>query len=269
MKTPFVVAVVVFAAAWKFTAPARGEETVVFQSRAGARTSLLELYTSEGCSSCPPAEAWLSRLRGNPRLWKEWVPVAFHVDYWDNLGWRDRFASGAATARQRDYGARWGAGAIYTPEFVLDGREWRTGPGEPPAAGRGSDPGALAATVKDHGRTVVVSFAPAARPGVAREAHVSLLGFDLQSAVRDGENRGRKLSHDFVALGWERKALTVNGASGGRQEVTFHLPEPPPKDAGRLAVAVWVSEAGKSGAEQAVGGWLNAPAAAGLAQVGR
>ena len=264
MKTPYLVAVVAFAAAWKFPAPAQGEEVVVFQSRAGARTSLLELYTSEGCSSCPPAEAWLSRLKANPRLWTEWVPVAFHVDYWDHLGWRDRFASGAFTARQREYGARWGGETIYTPEFVLDGREWR-GLGEPPTADRGgSDPGALAATVRGHGpgRTVTVSFAPAAQPKVVREASVTLLGFDLRSAVRGGENRGRALSHDFVALGGEKKALSVvaSGGASGRQEATIRLPDPPPEVGSRLAVAVWVSEAGKPGAEQAVGGWLTAPA---------
>lgn len=62
------------------------------------QTSLLELYTSEGCSSCPPAEAWISGLKEGRRLWKDLVPVAFHVDYWDHLGWNDPFASKAYTA---------------------------------------------------------------------------------------------------------------------------------------------------------------------------
>ncbi len=57
------------------------------------RVNLLELYTSEGCSSCPPADRWLSGLRQDPRLWRQLVPVAFHVDYWDGIGWPDRFAS--------------------------------------------------------------------------------------------------------------------------------------------------------------------------------
>ena len=56
------------------------------------RTALLELYTSEGCSSCPPAEAWLSRLEYSPRLWRDFVPVAFHVDYWNYLGWKDNWS---------------------------------------------------------------------------------------------------------------------------------------------------------------------------------
>src|SRR4051794_21790628 len=57
------------------------------------QTTFLELYTSEGCSSCPPAEAWLNQLSKSPVLWKDFVPTAFHVDYWDHLGWRDRWAA--------------------------------------------------------------------------------------------------------------------------------------------------------------------------------
>src|SRR6266436_651609 len=77
-----------------------------FQSNA-KQTALIELYTSEGCSSCPPAEAWLSQLKADPRLWKDFVPLAFHVDYWDYLGWRDPFASKEWTARQYRYSAAW------------------------------------------------------------------------------------------------------------------------------------------------------------------
>ncbi len=103
--------------------PLRAAE-VKFQS-GPARTHLLELFTSEGCSSCPPAEKWLSELRGNSRLWKQFVPLAFHVDYWDRLGWTDRFANKVFTARQQAYSAAWRSGTVYTPAFVLDGREWQ------------------------------------------------------------------------------------------------------------------------------------------------
>src|ERR1700730_751970 len=88
------------------------------------RTHLLELFTSEGCSSCPPAEAWMSKLKAEPRLWKDFVPIAFHVDYWDRLGWRDPFASKEWTARQYQYSTTWKSESVYTPGFVLDGREW-------------------------------------------------------------------------------------------------------------------------------------------------
>ena len=89
------------------------------------RVSLLEVYTSEGCSSCPPAESWLSGFKTDNRLWKEIVPIAFHVDYWDDLGWKDRFAKREYTARQRAYSLGWGTSSVYTPGFVLDGHEWK------------------------------------------------------------------------------------------------------------------------------------------------
>ncbi len=89
------------------------------------KTHLLELFTSEGCSSCPPAEAWLSKLKDDAGLWRDFVPLAFHVDYWDRPGWRDPFASKVWTARQYEYSARWKSSNVYTPGFVLDGREWR------------------------------------------------------------------------------------------------------------------------------------------------
>ena len=82
------------------------------------RVALLEVYTSEGCSSCPPAESWLSEFKNQARLWKDIVPVAFHVDYWDGLGWKDRFAKEEYTSRQRAYSAAWGTSSVYTPGFV-------------------------------------------------------------------------------------------------------------------------------------------------------
>src|SRR5215510_6018940 len=87
------------------------------------RIHLIELFTSQGCSSCPPAEAWLSKLKSEPRLWKDFVPLAFHVDYWDRLGWRDPFAMKEWTARQYQYSSAWKSEGVYTPGFVLDGRE--------------------------------------------------------------------------------------------------------------------------------------------------
>ena len=106
---------------WLVTA---GASEAIFES-GPTKVHLLELYTSEGCSSCPPAEAWLGKLKENKRLWRDFVPVAFHVDYWDRLGWRDRFASKEWTQRQQILSARWNSGTVYTPAFVLDGNESR------------------------------------------------------------------------------------------------------------------------------------------------
>ncbi len=85
---------------------------------------LIELYTSEGCSSCPPADRWLSGLLTESHLWSSVVPIAFHVSYWDYLGWRDPFASEEYAKRQRIY-ASYGGTNVYTPGFFVNGREWR------------------------------------------------------------------------------------------------------------------------------------------------
>ena len=89
------------------------------------QTTLLELYTSEGCSSCPPADRWLSRFKNDAGLWQQIVPVAFHVDYWNQLGWPDRFSNAAYTARQHNYKRHNYLNVVYTPGFVRNGREWR------------------------------------------------------------------------------------------------------------------------------------------------
>lgn len=219
---------------------------VTFQSTA-ERTHLLELFSSEGCSSCPPAEKWLAQLRQSPRLWKDFVPLAFHVDYWDRLGWPDRFASAAHTARQRAYAATWSSGSVYTPAFVLDGAEWRgRSLAEIPAAGGKS--GILGAVVSD-ARVVAVTFQPARR-AQAWEAHIALLGLDLATHVKAGENSGRDLRHDFVVLAHEVKALRADGESF-RAEAKLAAPAET-----KTALAIWITEAGRLAPVQAVGGPL-------------
>jgi len=87
---------------------------------------LIELYTSEGCSSCPPADRWLSSLSKEDNLWSEFVPVAFHVDYWDYIGWKDPFASKEYSQRQRRYAHEFGERTVYTPGMRKSGEEWRS-----------------------------------------------------------------------------------------------------------------------------------------------
>ena len=77
-----------------------------------AQVALVELYTSEGCSSCPPAERWLGELRTAPGLWRDFVPVAWHVDYWNRLGWPDRFSTKEFTARQYAVAAAWRSDSV-------------------------------------------------------------------------------------------------------------------------------------------------------------
>jgi hypothetical protein len=218
---------------------------VVFESKP-ARTHLIELFTSEGCSSCLPAETWLSSLKNEPRLWQNFVPIAFHVDYWDHLGWRDPFASKTWTERQAEYSARGKSESVYTPAFVLDGAAWRN-TALPPAATE--TPGVLKITIS--GERVMAAFKPASSAGRRYEIHVARLGFGLGADVTAGENSGRKLVHDFVVLG-----LTNEGMKSGMKEL--RLPADSSKQAAnsRSALAAWVTQAGQIEPIQAVGGWL-------------
>jgi hypothetical protein len=218
---------------------------IVFESKP-ARTHLIELYTSEGCSSCLPAEEWMSGLKNQPRLWQDVVPVAFHVDYWDHLGWRDPFAAKKWTERQADYSVRWKKESVYTPAFVLDGNEWKYGP-LPPAAT--DSPGVLRLVV--NGDHVTANFKPADKSGHRYDIHVAQLGFALAADVTAGENNGRKMSHDFVVLG-----LTTETMKAGVKEVRLTAPGLKSNSDARTALAAWVTEAGKMEPIQAVGGWI-------------
>jgi hypothetical protein len=220
------------------------------------QVALVELYTSEGCSSCPPAELWLSRLREKPGLWSEFVPVAFHVDYWDYLGWRDKWSSNQYSDRQRDYAGALGSDSIYTPEFVVNGKEWhnwlelRGAPGV-----SGTKTGLLKVTSEDTNHWQV-TFIPTESGTTAFEVNAALLISGLSSAVKAGENAGRHLQHDFVVLKLINQPLFGN--NGVFQGVfTLAAGQKPPE--GRLALAVWATRSGSLEPVQSVGGWLVPP----------
>jgi hypothetical protein len=187
--------------------PLRSQD-IVFKN-GGSDSILVELYSSEGCSSCPPAEAWLSTLKDSPELWKTLFPVAFHVDYWDGLGWPDRFAKAAYTQRQQNYAARLGQDSVYTPEFVTGGREWRGwfDGGRTPSV-QTETKGNLSLVAKDQGARVSVMYAPAYPDVTAYTVNIALLGNNVLSDVQRGENGGRQLRHDFVVLDYASYPLT-------------------------------------------------------------
>jgi len=226
-----------------------GAEEQTFSS--GPQTvPLLELFSSEGCSSCPPAEAWLNELENQKGLWTSFVPVAFHVDYWDRLGWKDPFARAAFTERQKSYSSLWQSQSIYTPNMVWNGKDWRdwgrAGSLPDPVA---SKPGILKAIRAKDG-SVRILFAPAEKwnGGIAR---VALLGSGLKSDIKRGENSGRVLQHGFVALDYRSAVMQLN-QEGMWEAVVPKLEGAAPK----LALAVWVESAGLQIPVQAGGGWL-------------
>jgi hypothetical protein len=216
------------------------------------RVTLLELYTSEGCSSCPPADRWLSQLRNDPRLWEQVVPIAFHVDYWDYIGWEDRFASAEHGKRQRDYARKGHVKTVYTPGLVVDGQEWRGWFSKPvlELADR-EEVGRLSLELANRQGAAV--FIPAAAMDEPLELHVALLGFGLVTEVQAGENRGRKLRHDFAVLDYRRVSTEVES---GEHRASFSLSDPDIQSE-RQAIALWVSPIGDPRPIQTVGGWLN------------
>jgi len=138
------------------------------------QVTLLELYTSQGCSSCPPAERWFNEYIDDEDLWTMVVPVAFHVDYWDYIGWKDTYATPEYGERQRDYARAGKARTVYTPGLFANGREWRgwTLRLNPRASDR--EPGNLSVVIAD--RRLVATYADTA---ASMELHVALLGSGL------------------------------------------------------------------------------------------
>ena len=221
--------------------------------RSGERAvPLIELFTSEGCSSCPPAERWLGTLRDDPGLWQDFVPIAWHVNYWDRLGWPDKFAEAAYTERQYAYAKSWSSSRVYTPGFVRGGAEWRPTNGDLSAAKNAKPAGNLIATVK--GDQVTVQFTSVANVTNRDRlmwVNVVRLGGGIVSDVRQGENRGKQLEHEFLVLGWERVELREGSAV---------VSLPPTRDdvpLKREALAIWVSDANSPAPIQATGGWLD------------
>jgi hypothetical protein len=167
----------------------------------GTRAHLVELYTSEGCSSCPPADAWLRKLHSGDDA----VALAFHVDYWDKLGWRDRFDDSRYTERQGAIADRDGGTSIYTPQVVLDGHGWAGWyrAGTLPNAVRSTAQMNLSVQPGAKLHVQVDTHATQDQPGAAQldptlKNYVALVEDGLASQVKAGENNGVTLHHDHV-----------------------------------------------------------------------
>lgn len=168
------------------------------------RVAVLELYTSEGCNSCPPADRWLNSLRDRGYGANQLVPLAFHVDYWDYIGWPDRFAQARFSQRQRAAANRNNARVVYTPQFLLNGRDAR----KPWAAGRltkdlqaiNAQTARLKFRLKQNVQDNAVQISLNIDNDSAQHAQVYVVLYEngLNSEVRAGENAGKKLYHEHV-----------------------------------------------------------------------
>ncbi len=156
-------------------------------------TPVIELYTSEGCSSCPPADKWLSTLKDANAAGQSPVVQAFHVNYWDYIGWKDRFAAPEYTARQKQVSAWQKSSTIYTPQMVGNGRDLRNWNRWDAA----QEPASVSIALK-HESNHVFSAQVQAPTGVPWSAYWTVTEDGHTSKVKAGENNGEFLKHDFV-----------------------------------------------------------------------
>jgi len=170
--------------------------------------ALVELYTSEGCSSCPPADRWLSGLSGRYPA-GSLVPLALHVDYWDYIGWKDPYAKREFSLRQRKLTQLQRMAFVYTPQVMLQGRDFRGWGGKAfdEALARINARPARAslqlAILGVEGPVLEVeTTAKLVQPSDDAALYVAAYQGRLESQVKAGENRGRRLQHDYVVLEW-------------------------------------------------------------------
>jgi len=212
-------------------------------ARSPAHTlALVELYTSEGCDSCPPADTWLRSLTAT-RAQGSVVPLALHVDYWDYIGWKDPYARPQFSARQREIAAATGKSFVYTPQVVFGGRDYR-GWGSAGFFDDVKKTNALPArasielsmTAGSDGRIEARATAnvPAAQDRGEVALYLALYQSGLSTSVANGENRGKILQHDFVVRNWSAPSL-VDQAGNAVSTLNASIPAPARKNSGIAA----------------------------------
>ena len=194
------------------TAGAAHAAAPVCSANTGPRTTaLVELYTSEGCDSCPPADRWLSSLFSRGFTADQVVPLALHVDYWDYIGWKDPFARGEFSVRQHKLAAMRRPVIVYTPQVLLQGQDFRGWAGGDFAerVARINSRAArarIALSIRSVEPTAIRADLSAILldSGERKNAGVYLAAYEnrLASDVNAGENRGKRLEHDFVVREW-------------------------------------------------------------------
>ncbi len=192
---------------------AHAEAAVCSASTTDRTNVLVELFTSEGCSSCPPADRWLSALGMGPAVPARVVPIAWHVDYWDAIGWKDRFAQAGFSARQHALAQIRRERVVYTPQVLVQGQDFRRW------SGGGLEDVVARINARPARARIALSITGRSTTGIEVEVQAGLLGDSprpdpasytlhlaayasrLKTWVEAGENEGRALEHDYVAFG--------------------------------------------------------------------
>jgi len=228
MVLAFTGACVAAGAAPAFGAACRAESTA-------ALTPVIELYTSEGCSSCPPADRWLSTLKPSVAAGRA-VVQAFHVGYWDYIGWVDRFANPVFTQRQREIARRGGRSGVYTPQLVRNGEDWR----DYSAAFGGGETARARISVQqrpDGAFEAVVTPSAGVSPWAA---YWTVTEHGHSSKVKAGENAGEFLQHDFVV-----RQYVPAGEYRGASTLTLRAVASEPSHPRQVNLVVFEPKSGK------------------------
>ncbi len=210
------------------------------------RVALLELYTSEGCSSCPPADKWLSQLTKQDIGTDKLIPLSLHVDYWNYIGWKDPYSAAAYTQRQRQVAQRNRLRSIYTPQMVFNGRDYRDWRGENIKQlldEVNSWPAAAKITVNWQPRsnkniTATITSELLDKTDASSTLFVALYENNLVSNVTAGENDGRTLQHDYVVR--KMFAISFLGEKNLSKQVTMQIQSDWNKN--NLGIAVFVQQ---------------------------
>ncbi len=183
------------AATLAIIAPGGASAAATCSAQSGATVPVVvELYTSEGCSSCPPADRWLTGLKGRDGV----VALAFHVDYWDSLGWKDRFAQPQFTQRQNATQHTSGARFAYTPQVILDSHDAPNWSSYSPSSLQGKAPATVALKLDHDATGLALTVSPGNGAPAKLSGYIAVVDDGMQTHVGAGENRGETLRQDGV-----------------------------------------------------------------------
>lgn len=230
------------------TAGAAGDRVIA--SSGTNKVTLIELFSSESCSSCPPADLWVSSLESRKDLWSKFVPVVFHVDYWNHLNWKDELSSSKMTARQVAVSKTWAHPSVYTPAVVLSGKEWRGWRNSKLESQLITDSSQISLKILQNEKGQLSVLASGLKGNRKYTVHLAKLGIGLSSKVTDGENSGKTLGHSFVVLDWQNQNLNPD-----LKMAAFDF-GPTKKIAKKYAVVAWIEESDQPIALQATGAYL-------------
>jgi len=221
--------------------PAYAAEKIVVNSGA-TQTAVVELYTSEGCSSCPRADRWLSSLIEVPKDELDVLALSFHVDYWDYLGWKDRFSSPAYTSRQRKLGANNLQRTIYTPEFFVNGKEARGTNRilqQIQQSNQQKAPLVLELSVSKVDNSLIIDLRSPGQRDTIGQVHHRYIVYEnnLSTDVKRGENSGEILRHEQVVR-------YMSSAQNLQTSNQHHIDIDPEWQSKNIGVAVLVTSPG-------------------------